>query len=317
MKNIKIIYNKVFPLIILLVLFIFINSCKKIKELDQDPEIEPLTHGFKASAAIGYCASLTSTVFKGGQLPDNVIFQTSSNDEYTSAGTIFVNITESNPLPFNNNIGQIIIGGIWDDNDNCGVITIIFADIDILSGKYKFYGIHTVPVIEMEENGNILTLFAEQDIIIGEGSDTIINLNLSRPQFNFELARLDSEQPEDVFIAVKQNVWFINIDQKNTLSDIYDDSFIINGGGQILEVASSSGGILYHAMIQTEFIYSTCSKNPLNGVAFIQNLKAGTEIDLGNIVLNFHEACDGKAYVEVACGKYLSCNGKNVNLNLN
>jgi len=49
------------------------------------------------------------------------------------------------------------------------------------------------------------------------------------------MERLNEERPTDAFVAVKQNVWFINIDQKNTFPDFYDDDVIINGGGQILE----------------------------------------------------------------------------------
>jgi hypothetical protein len=38
-------------------------------------------------------------------------------------------------------------------------------------------------------------------------------------------------------------------------------------------------------------------------------------IDLGHITLDFHEHCDGKAYVEFGAGKYLKYIGRNVNLN--
>jgi hypothetical protein len=31
--------------------------------------------------------------------------------------------------------------------------------------------------------------------------------------------------------------------------------------------------------------------------------------------LNFHERCDGKAFVEFSSGKYLTSNHRNVNLN--
>ena len=46
--------------------------------------------------------------------------------------------------------------------------------------------------------------------------------------------------------------------------------------------------------------------NPVAGIGFLQNLKAGTDINLGNIFLNFHDECDGKAYVEFANEKYLT-----------
>ncbi len=306
------------PLLILLMAVVLLFSCKKVKEINQDPEIEPLKHGFKVSAAVGYCASLANSLFRGENLPDNVLFQSSQNDDYSGSGIMYVTINDNYPLPFNRNIGQIIIPCLWDVNydqsEYSGVITTIFTDINILEGKYKFIGIHTVPVIEIEGE-RILTLFAEQDIIIGEGSDTLLNLNLTNPQFNLEMARLETEQPNNTFAAVKQNVWFITIDQNNTMSNIYDDEFTVNGGGQIAEVSSASGGILYHAMINAEFIPNICKLNPITGVGFIQNLKVGTDIDLGNITLNFHDKCDGKAYVEFATGKYIGSSRRDVNLN--
>ena len=302
--------------IALVALLIFILSgCKKIADLrDENPEIDPLKHGFKTSAAIGYCASLAVTVLEGGTVPGNVRFESTSHGEYSNAGILYVTVDDRFPLPFNSLIGDIIIAGIWD-NDN-GVITVIFSDLDIFNSVYKFYGIHTVPIARNPSTGTILPVFAKQDIVIGEGSDTLINMSFSNPQFNLEMDRLDEEQPTDMFVAASQNVWFINIDQNNTPS-VYDDTFVINGGGQIAEATSSSGGILYHAMIGAEFNHDVCSENPLRGDAFMQNIKAGSSINLGNIYLTFHGHCDGKAYVEFGTGEYLKYSGRIVNLHFN
>ena len=294
---------------------VLLFSCKKTVVFDQKPEIEPLRHGINISAAVGYCASIASSAFKGEPLPGNVIFQHINHNEYSSAGLLFVKIDEQFPLPFNNQIGEITIAGIWDEN-NRGVITVIFTNFNVLSSNFEFYGLYTVPVMK-QEDGTILTLFAEQDIIIGEGSDTLLNLNLSNPQFNMELERLNSERPKDVFAAIKQNVWFVTIDPKNTFSDVYDDVYTINGGGQIVKVNGITGGVLYHALIQTEFDYYTCQKNPVRGKALIQNIEVGSIIDLGTLLLDFHETCDGNARVTLASGKYLNAYGDNIDLELN
>jgi hypothetical protein len=288
-----------------------LSSCKKFKDVNYDPEIEPLKQGFKTSAAIGYCASLAADFFGNGNLPGNVIIHSSQNDAETKSAILLVNINNSYPLPFNSSIGQITMAGIWGENS--GVITVLFTDINILEAKYKFIGIHTIPVLEMND-GKILTLFAEQDIVIGEGSDTLIELNMGIPRITTEVQRLDADQPIDAFAAVKQNIWFITIDQNNTSSDIYDDEYTLYGGGQIVKVSGAGGGILYHAMIGAKFNYSVCALNPVSGVGFIQNLMVGTETDLGHIFLNFHDRCDGKAYIEMATGKYLTSNHRNVNL---
>jgi len=289
-----------------------IISCKKIKEFDYNPEIAPLKHGFQTSAAIGYCASVAHSFFTGGDLPENVIIQSNNSNEETQTGILLLNVNEEYPLPFNSSVGQITIAGIWSEDG--GVITTIFTDINIIESKYELVGFHTVPVVELED-GKLLTLFAEQDIVFGEGSDTLLNVEMGIAKIWIEIDRIDNPQPTDAFVAVKQNVWFVTIDNKNILSDVYDDEYMVYGGGQIAEVNALSGGLLYHAMIGAKFIPDECNMNPLSGLGFIQNLKVGTETDLGHIFLNFHERCDGKAYVEMATGKYLTSNHKNVNLN--
>jgi hypothetical protein len=297
--------------------FIFIASlaisCNKLDQLDESPELQPLAQGFQATAAIGYCASVAVSAFTGETLPSNVTFEPKTEDGYTNAGVIRINVTASNPLPFNSHIGDIFIAGLWDGNS--GVISIIFADIDILSSNFEFYGLHTVPIFK-DASGDIRTLFAQQDIVIGQGSDTLLSLSMSKPKFDLEQQRLNSSYPGDVFAAVSQKVWFMDI-ERNNLDNVYDDFYTVNGGGQVLEARSSSGGILYHAMIDTEFSFADCEVNPTDGTAFIQNIKAGSTIDLGNITFNFHGDCDGQADVIVATGKYVGSNGKSINLNFN
>jgi hypothetical protein len=310
--------GKILTFIIILFVTISLNTCRITDEWkDENPDIEPLQQGFKTASAIGYCVSLASTVLNGNIVPDNILLEKSNSN----SGIIYITIDENHPLPFNDNIGNIAIAYIWENDPaggrHNGVVSIVFADINIIGNVFRFYGIHTVPVIQDMETGKIMTLFARQDIVFGEGGDTLLNLSLTNPRFSSELLRLDEEPPTDPFVAVSQNVWFISIDQHET-ADLYDDSFVINGGGQIAEATGSSGGIQYHAMIETEFIYNRCRLNPVRGDAFIQNLKAGTDkIDLGNIYLRFHDECDGKAYVEFAAGEYFSYIGRNVNLKFN
>jgi hypothetical protein len=302
---------------ILLTIIIVVSStysCRKIEQIqDNNPEINVLKEGFKASAAVGYCASLANMAFRGAELPSNVRFVESSSSEYSGFGLIYVSVSNANPLPFNSNIGDIVIAAIGNKEDHSGVMSILFADIDLLNAQFEFYGIRTVPFIE-NENGDVITVFANQDIVIGSGDDTIMNLSLTRPMFNLELERANEPYPTSTFAAIKQNVWFVKIDQNNTYNNIYDDKYEINGGGQLAEVRDESGGVQYHALIETRFNYANCRSNPTYGVGFIQNIKAGNGIDLGNITLDFHPNCDGQAYASFATGKYITYIGKNVNL---
>src|SRR5882762_5786675 len=157
-------------------------SCHKVNDLTQRAELKPLEQGFKTSSAIGYCASLADIAFSGGALPPNVSLNLSSEPGYTSSGVIHVHVDESTLLPFSHSLGDIYIAGLWDGT-NGGVISIVFGDFDIISSKFKFYGIHTVPVTKKAGTGTINTVFAQQDIIIGQGSDTLLSLSMSKPKF--------------------------------------------------------------------------------------------------------------------------------------
>lgn len=300
-------------IILFLLILILTYSCQKVKKYDQEPEIAPLQHGLKTSSAIGYCASLAYSAFAKGKMPPNVKFEALNYSNYSSSGILYIDINEQTPLPFIHNVGQIVIAGIWDGND--GVINIAFMDVNVIDNKYKFYGLYTIPVIK-EDNGNLMTLFAEQDIIVGTNDTNFLNISMTKTMFYQEITRTNSDIPSDLEVMAQQNVWFVNIDHKKTPKNIYDDDYTANGGGQIAAVYSSTGGVLYHGLINVDFNYSRCPLNPLNGEGFIQNFEAGSYIDLGNITLNFTNTCDGKARVAFAMGKYSGSNGSNVNLAL-
>ena len=304
---------KVLFVAFLLVLSTSLQSCKKIEDLKKDPEITPLQQGFKLSAAIGYCASLAAMAFEGKALPANVVFEAGSDGDLHNSGLIYVTADADHPIPFNDQFGQVIIGGLWNKQTGGGVISILFGNFNLLAGDFKFYGLYTIPVRRKPNSDDFITLYAQQDIVVGEGADTILHFGLSKVAFDLEMDRLETEQPKDPFVAITQNVWFVSIKQRN--SDIYADEYLVNGGGQIAEVVNNSGGITYHALIETKFSYLNCPENPVSGSGFIQNFKAGDRLDLGNILLDFHASCDGKAKVKFGTGKYLSANGRNINLN--
>ncbi len=290
---------------------LLVTSCTKFERHNQKPELESLQQGLRTSAAIGYCASVVTSASKGMALPDNVAYDKSS-------GLIYIDIDAAHPLPFNKSIGDIVIAFHWGLNG--GVMSVLFANIDILGGTTRLYGLYAVPLIERVYEKDIRAIVVKQDIILGSGSDTILDLsNITNTLFNSKLELLETEDPSDTFVAVKQNFWIINVKQNTTPSDIYDDDFIINGGGQIAEVKGESGGVVYHAMIDTKINYSVCPLNPVEGYALSQNFKAGGEplVDLGNSLLNFRNSCDGKAHVVISTGKYLTYSNKDIELELN
>jgi hypothetical protein len=295
-------------------ILVFCIFCSKVKEFEQKPEIVPVEQGLQISALMGYCSSIAITAFKGETLPSNAKYVAGSPGEFSSSGIITVTIDQNNRLPFTDKTGQIIIAGLWDVNG--GIISVAFGNLKLMAGQSKFYGLYTIPIAFNNQTGKYMAVFAQEDIVLGEGSDTILALSFTRPKFDTELDRLNNPQPTDMFVAASQNVWFVNIDQKSTPTNLYDDFYSFYGGGQIAEVRSNTGGILYHALIGVEVKLDQCKLSPVHGDAFIQNIKAGSVLDLGTIVMSFHSECDGHAYVSNATGKYFRSARKDITLNL-
>jgi hypothetical protein len=264
---------------------------------------------------VGYCASLAIALIEGKELPPNVTFQSENWDESYTSGFLLVEFNKLYPLPFNRSYGELWMGCMWDPEDGTGVISAIFTDIDVVEAEYNLVGIYTIPVIKRID-GKIMTAYAEQDIIVGEGSDTLLRISMTKPEYNKEIERIGIEPEEDVFAAVQQNVWILEVDLNQTPEQVYDDRYIIYGGGQIVEARGETGGIIYHSLIGAELDLLTCGRNPVSGTGFIQNLKAGTELDLGHILLDFNENCDGRAFVNLGLGKYLRFNQQYIDLEL-
>lgn len=286
------------------------QSCS-IRENNEPPELESLRQGIRTSAAIAYCASIAYTAHKGLPLPLNVT-------NGAGPGLLHVRIDNQNPLPFNKGTGSIIIASLWSETGG-GVMSVLFAGIDQSDSKLKIYGFWAVPLAEDLSGEYIKAVYADQDIITGYGSDTILDLTSITGFFmNSRLELLESEVQKDPFVAVKQNFWIIKIKPKGTYNIVLDDDIEVSGGGQLAEVVDQSGGVVYHALIEARLNYLQCSRNPVSGYALSQNFKAGSDfIDLGNSLLRFHSSCDGKAHVEISTGKYWGYSNRDISLGLN
>lgn len=299
--------TKTLALTALTLLFV---SCNKLKEYDHKPELESLRQGLKTSVAVAYCASLVNSVYEGEALPQNVSLKAGSS-------LISVKIDANFPLPLNREVGEILIAYQCDDRG--GVMSILFGDFDLLGNNYDFYGLYLVPFIKNEGSKDIRAIYMNHDIILGAGSDTIMDLGrLSLSLYNDRMNRFNLADPQDVFVAVKQNFWFVDVKPNLHSLDFYDRDIIISGGGQIAEVQGKTGGVIYHALVNAKYNYRVCPYNPISGVALSQNFKAGGEpfVDLGNSYISFSESCDGRAYVDFSSGKYTSYFKRHIDLDL-
>jgi hypothetical protein len=297
-----------------LLVLVLLSSCKKVKEYFHDPETEPVRQAIKTSAAIGYSVSVAMSVMSGEQLQH--VISVGDCSSFPCTFLMYININQYSPLLFSEgDVGEIIVAGLRPDED-VAIMTIVFSDINISTQSFNLLSVHTIPVIK--EYDRIMAVFSEMDINIGSDSDALLELNLSQHEIDSEISRLDREKPEDLYVAVEQNAWFIDINQKNTFSDFSDDSYSITGGGQIVEVTGASGGIIQQAMLQVQ-IESGCQRNPVNGFALIKNTSAEERKfpELGTAIFAFHNACNGMADITLATGVYLRSNGKSIPLGLN
>ena len=299
---------------LLLIPMLILFSCKEEKTYFKDPETEPVIHTIKASSAIGYCSSLAMTVMSGETLPG--VYATKSCTNFPCAALIFVDLNDNIRIPFSeDDNGQIIIAGLWTDV-NQAILTLFFYDVDISTSSFTLKNVHTFPVTE--NNGNYLAVFAGMDINLGSNPILPLELDLSAGEINIELDRLDFYTPGDVYVAVEQHAYIIEIDQQGTVTDLSDDSFTITGGGQIIEVIDDRGGIIQQGMLDV-VIDSECQANPRNGFALIKNTSAGGNSipELGTAIFNFHNQCDGMVDVSIATGVYIKSNGKSIPLIFN
>jgi len=308
-KKLFILFILFFTLIILIS-----DSCKEIEEYFHDPETESITDAIKTSAIIGYSVSTAMSVMEGYHLP-NVRIKTGCQN-FPCVSVMLIRIDDTNPFSFSSReTGEVIVAGLWADEETA-ILTLLLTDFNIHTSTFRLKNIHTIPVIRTLD-GKIGVAFAGMDINLNQQSDDLLSFNLLTQEIESEFARLESQRPEDVYVAVEQNAWFIEIDQKNTPGELWDDSYVITGGGQLAEVTDNTTEVVQQAMVDVA-LEQTCDANPVNGHALIR--KVNTEDnkfpELGTAILEFHGYCDGKADIILATGAYIGSNGKSIRLNM-
>ncbi|UCG26948.1 MAG: hypothetical protein JSV24_08195 [Bacteroidales bacterium] len=298
---------------ILIFLLSILTSCKEADEYFKDPETEPVIHAIKAATAIGYSASAAMAVMTGEQLPG--VYATKSCSSFPCASLVYISINSGNYFPYSDDRnGQIIIAGLWPSAEEA-ILTMFIYDLDISTPGFTLKNVRTFPVTR--KDGELMAVFAGMDINIGPNPLLPLELVLTEGEINFELSRLETETPEDIYVAVDQHAYIIEIDQKDTPANLLDDVYTITGGGQLIEVVDDRAGIIQQALMAVE-MNPDCLFNPRNGYALIKTTGTGdnTLPELGTAILEFHTACDGTADITVATGVYIRSNGKSIPLGL-
>ena len=285
-------------------------SCRKIKNYFNDPETQIIGQELQASYAIAYSANISLTEMEGHRLP-NVTFTRSKNG-YPCTSLAIVKANNGDPF-LNNKIGQITIAGLWADS-SAAIFTIIFTDFNFSDSKYSLIGINTFPLIK--QDGKTIIAYGAMDIDLNPSTDAMLTLNLSDQEIESEYARAEQEKPNDLYVAVEESGYFVDINNNNTLDDISDDVYSVTGGGQAIKITNTKLGVFQEAMIGVE-ISSSCLENPTKGYALLKKMDTeDSKIpDLGTVLLEFGGSCNGQAKVTLGTGIYIASNGKSVDFN--
>ena len=289
-------------------------SCNELEEYFHDPETESVTDVIRTSAVIGYTVSTAMSVMEGHDLP-NVRIKTVCSG-FPCVSVMLIRIDDSYPFPFSSNeTGEIVVAGLWAD-EGTAILNLLMTDFNVHTKTFRLKNVHTIPVIRTFD-GKIMAVFAGIDINLNEESDNLLEFNLATQEIESEFARLDEINPDDLYVAVEQNAWIIEIDQKETPENLWDDEFNITGGGQLVEVDDNATEVIQQGMIDV-LIDQKCPANPVKGNALIRkvNIEDNKFPELGTAILEFHSNCSGMAEILIATGIYIGSNGKDVDLNL-
>lgn len=306
-----------FTVIVVLIFF----SCRKeinnpLDKWMQDPPVTPVTKTIKTVVPVGYAASLVISDMKGYK-QTNV-----KSVKQKNAKLLYVDTSIDYPYKFkNDSYGEMVIAYI-QTNLNTALVSVFFTDMEITTGNFKLKNVIAFPVILDEFNNKITAVYVSMDVNLGD--NLFPGIDLSEPEINENLGKLDNEITYITEIAIEQNAWIVEIDPGD-FADLYDDEFRIFGGQQAVQVedyqTESSVGALQMAMIDVDFS-SDCLKNPTEGFVFMQDVEVATstndnDIVFGHVFYDFHSSCDGKVEVEVATGNFVFAIGSELDLGLN
>ncbi len=307
-------HHHIIAIAVMFSLFLILNSCKKLDEYFREPDTESVKDVIKTSVFIGYTAELAMSAVSG-HAPSNVsTFRSGSS--FPCVAVVFIYPDGRFPVPFAKNANsEISVFGFWPD-ENTALITILVSELNIRTSTFTLHDVHSVPVIKSDSS--ISVVYAAIDINFGQNDrDELMKFDYSTGELNVELGRFNIIPSDDLNVLVEENAWFVNINQNNTEGYPSDDSYSITGGGQLVEASESTAGAFQQALLGVRINYD-CLRNPLEGFSLIQKVAVEGEKfpETGTAILSFHDACNGKAYVELATGMYITSIGRHVSFEM-
>jgi hypothetical protein len=300
-------------ILIMLVLLWPDYSCRKLKNYFREPDTEVIIETLHSAVLTGYAANVAMAVIAGHSVSN--VTASRSNAGFPCTTLMVVDLSSGTDLPVvTDKASAITIAGLWP-NETTAILTLLFTDFHTASATLELVGIETIPVIR--EDNDIHVALASMDVKLNPDQESILQLNLTTFEVESELLRLESTRPTDVYVAVTQDVYYINVNNNGTMDDPADDAYSVTGGGQLVEVANNSAEIMQQALVDV-LVSPACATNPLAGMALIKATGVESEgfPEMGTALLEFTDECDGTAHVFVATGMYVTSNGQEVSFHL-
>jgi hypothetical protein len=300
---------------LLLIVWLFLSgiSCNKITEYFNDPETNQLVETVQSTVMAGYAANVAFSVMQGMTFPN--VTSSRSNAGFPCTSLTVIHTENDNTLFLSHSKATTItVAALWAD-ETTAVMSLVMTAYHSSTATIDLLGIKTIPVIRTGDHINLA--LASMDIQLNPDQDALLQLNLNTLEIESELFRLETPRPADVYVAVLQDAYFIDVYNNLTGNTISDDTYTITGGGQLVKVAGSSAEITQQALVEVE-VSPACQLNPIDGMALMKvtGVKDEGFPELGTAVFDFRPTCDGTAHIYAATGKYIGSNGRSVRFHL-
>lgn len=293
----------------------FDNAKDEFDKFFNDPDPKAIETTLKTTIPVGYVASLALSAMAGNVAPNVTVVDGCST--YPCNGLIYIDYDETiYPMPIETNSnGEIIVVGFWT-SENTAILSAFFTDINLYTGTFILENVDIFPAARVGTQTK--AVFADIDVNVG--SDPIFPITLTSDQISFELGRLNTIPPVDEHVSVEEEAWIVDVDNKGTSDDFWDDSYDITGAGQFIGASTSSGSIQQVIFLEVRMSHD-CLLNPIDGVSIINDIEVAADETifgqtLGTAFITFHPECNGKADITAAIGSYSGSFGDSMKLNL-
>jgi len=297
---------------------VFLSGCGSdplddLKNFFRDPNIEPVRATIKTAVPLAHIAAVSMAAVQGESLSQiTALSNTCSSYPCVALITMELNPTD---IPFDFAGGTVSVIGLWS-SANQAILTALFLDEQPGVPFFKVSQVATFPVIATQlPVPGYKIVYADIDIDIDSDPR-----DLAPAEIQAEYDRLQQSVSGDPEINISMDAWVIQLADAGTSDVFTDDSYSISGGGQYIDInstsSSNSAGIFQLGLVGASVSHA-CSHNPTSGLAFIQEVGTGSAIPLvASALLEFNAPCNSAVKVLAGFGNYISATGSLVPLDL-